>query len=128
MCRECEMEIAKTLMRLPDMTPELAKEMHLLMKGLVDVDAYPEAQRRTAECYHKPEWVDRVMHVLDGMLHGYGVEAINEVHESYFEFTGIEYVNMGDTYALTVMYDHRSGSWRVQSWGDAVENAPRRFE
>lgn len=34
------------------------------------------------------------------------------------------YLNVGETYQTTLVYAHRTGSFRVQSYGDAVE----RFE
>lgn len=38
-----------------------------------------------------------------------------------------EYLNVGDTYAATIGYDHRIGEWAVTSWGDLVEKKYRRL-
>jgi hypothetical protein len=40
---------------------------------------------------------------------------------------GLSYVNMGDTYDTTLLYDHKTGRFSVGSWGDIVEKQPDRF-
>jgi len=37
------------------------------------------------------------------------------------------YVNMGDTYDTTLIYDYKTNRFVVSSWGDIVERQPRRF-
>lgn len=59
------------------------------------------------------------MACIDEVMGGCGVEAI--------EAQGIQprvvYINTGDTYTPTLLYCYRSGSYRVQSWGDYLEAA-----
>jgi hypothetical protein len=40
---------------------------------------------------------------------------------------GLEFVNMGDTYDTTLIYDFSTGRFYVGAWGDWVERYPRRF-
>jgi hypothetical protein len=40
---------------------------------------------------------------------------------------GLEYVNMGDPYDTTLIYDLSTGRFYVGAWGDWVERYPKRF-
>lgn len=62
-----------------------------------------------------------ILEAADRMLNGNGVEYIAGVGG------GLSYVNMGDTYDTTLLYDEKSNRFVVASWGDIVENQPRRF-
>jgi hypothetical protein len=73
--------------------------------------------------------VGQVMDAINEILGGYGVEAIRDNKwDSYYCDIGVLYVNMGDTYVPTVIYDTRKGAWMVCSWGDLVEAQPKRFK
>ena len=63
----------------------------------------------------------RAFEALNEVLGGYGVEYVGSVEG----IQGIEYVNRGDTYSATLIYDRRDDLWRVGSWGDLVEKRPR---
>lgn len=58
----------------------------------------------------------------DVMLNGHGREYLLAAYSS-----GVEYVNKGDTYAATLMFDFAKNKFLVGSWGDLVETQPRRF-
>lgn len=38
---------------------------------------------------------------------------------------GISYLNMGDTYATTIVFDSRTEQFRIGCWGDCVERLER---
>jgi hypothetical protein len=40
---------------------------------------------------------------------------------------GFAYLNTGDTYAPTIIFDFNTDTWRVASWGDLVESRPGRY-
>lgn len=63
---------------------------------------------------HALEWANHV-------LAGHGVEYIRDKRG------GISYVNMGDSYAPTVIYDHSARRFRFTSIGDLIEAMPHRF-
>jgi hypothetical protein len=53
---------------------------------------------------------------------GSGVEAIRgDWVNSYYLTTQALYVNMGDTYDLTLLKDNMTGNIILTSWGDWVE-------
>ena len=64
----------------------------------------------------------------DRLLNGHGVEYIQSQADTMRSQDGLSYVNMGDTYDTTLLYDHKTGRFSVGSWGDIVERQPRRFE
>ena len=86
------------------------------------------ALRRTA----KVPWKER-MGEIDTLLKGYGIEGINgEWQNGYWCNVVAEYVNMGDTYATTVIQVR--GDWSgarsrfiVSSFGDWVEKNQKKY-
>ncbi len=69
----------------------------------------------------KPEkFLDKMNHILGG----FGVEYIQHPRETSL---GLAYINMGDTYEDTIMYDYYTDRFLVGSWGDWVEMRERRF-
>lgn len=63
------------------------------------------------------------MVALNEILDGYGVEVISE-DTSNLEVHA-EYINLGDTYTTTLLYDYTRQKWFVTSWGDWVEYQER---
>lgn len=59
--------------------------------------------------------VEKGMDEINGLMGGFGVEAINEGS------LNLLYVNMGDTYDTTIVYEVRDGKARVGDWGSYVE-------
>lgn len=64
---------------------------------------------------------------IDTLINGHGVEFIQSRQDTMRRFLGLDYVNMGDTYRCTVLFDHSTGRFDVACWGDYVEAYPRRF-
>lgn len=67
---------------------------------------------------------DQILSLANRVLKGHGVEALKSDDafvDSYFRDTIALYVNMGDTYAPTVVYDTSTGEFEVTSWGDFME-------
>ena len=65
--------------------------------------------------------VNGVLHAASRMMDGFGVEYIASAHDTLRTPDGLDFVNMGDTYDLTLIYDHGKGRFVVSSWGDIVE-------
>jgi hypothetical protein len=62
-----------------------------------------------------------VLRAADRMMDGFGVAYFHSRKETARTPDGIDFVNMGDTYDLTLVYDHNKGKYVVTSWGDIVE-------
>jgi hypothetical protein len=75
-----------------------------------------------------PKRVDAALDEISGIIGGYGVQPITDNEwDGYYCDAGALYVNMGDTYVPTVVYDTRKDRWMICSWGDLVEGDPKRF-
>ena len=62
---------------------------------------------------------------INDLVNGYGVESIKTddggVRGYWLDVIGA-YVNMGDAYAPTVVFDARTNEWLITSWGDVMED------
>ena len=65
--------------------------------------------------------VEHVLRAASRMMDGFDVVYINSRNDTMRTPDGIDFVNMGDTYDLTLVYDHNKGKYVVTSWGDIVE-------
>lgn len=107
---------------------------YALAKRIMDCHLHPAVTRWAEQCYHDPResadaYAECLMVALDAVLEGCGVEAIRgrEV-DAYHGDVQAVYVNMGDTYATTILFDHETGRLRITSWGDWVERYGERRE
>jgi hypothetical protein len=72
--------------------------------------------------------VDNQLDRINTLLHGYGVEVIRGKHvNNYYGNVNLLYVNMGDTYTTTIIYDTKTDRWICSDWGTLVECSPRRY-
>jgi hypothetical protein len=62
-----------------------------------------------------------VLNFADTLLGGHGVEVIDGIPN------GLRYVNRGDTYDPTLIYDRQTQRYVAGDWGTIVERNPRRF-
>src|SRR5438094_10166528 len=49
--------------------------------------------------------IDQTLKTVSVLLHGYGVEYLPSKQDTHGKARGLEYVNMGDTYRPTIIYD-----------------------
>ena len=64
------------------------------------------------------------MQAANDLMEGHGVEAlrVEGVHvDNYHHDIVATYVNLGDTYALTLIHDSENNSFHLMSWGDWLE-------
>ena len=99
------------------------------LKRLVDqyapVNERGDVSRELAETiktHRRPNDAWAIMRKANELLEGHGVEAIDGSYGA-----PLYYVNMGDTYDTTLMYDAEEDEYLIGSWGDIVENDPDRF-
>lgn len=64
-------------------------------------------------------WPRAAMNHANIYLGGYGVESLDP------EAPHIQYVNMGDTYSNTILYNSKTHYMWIGSWGDWVEKNVR---
>jgi len=108
--------------RLEAAFPGKGKELRELLTKQRKTTDYKSVRDWISKCYNMPRYQERLEVAVNEVLGGYGSEAI---------FGGgvrpaMTYVNMGDTYITTLIYDYRRGSWLISSWGDWIEREERR--
>ena len=113
----------KTIMGRLDMGKDAAKYVRSLMDETreltqTEIDSLP----------HRGRNVEVVMELFHRVLDGYGVESIrdSDYWDSYYADNRIMYVNMGDTYHTTILFDTKHNRYYVGSWGDYIEERERR--
>jgi hypothetical protein len=93
------------------------KSQQILVKGLIDYTIAPYDFQDTRNCkqnaYNEHENWYIIMVAINEVLDGYGVH--------YCEEYDFEYVNIGDTYDCTVVYDRELKEFKITSWGDYIE-------
>jgi hypothetical protein len=79
--------------------------------------------------------VEREMAKIDKLIEGFGVEAVifregeglrNFKSDPHDDMLAL-YVNTGDSYSPTILWDARRDTVTLTSWGDFVERLPRKF-
>lgn len=94
---------------------ETADEVAGLLSGTIDPDLYDCVKEMTANGWGGYPVLDKVLHAVDHLIEGFGVEAIREEGkcDSYFGDSVGLYVNMGDAYTPSVYYDTDTGEIMV---------------
>lgn len=110
--------------------PGKGAEIRALLERRRKTYDYASVQKLMAECHHKPDYQYRLETALNEIAGTYGAEATFST-DSCTRPAAV-YLNTGDTYAATLLYDVDRNRWYVTSWGDWVETAERtrryRFE
>ena len=104
----------------PDLDDEAVKELVEVLERPDKVDA--ENKSHWDDAYLRA--VDKAMEEANEILGGHGVEAVpgeGADNGKYWRDTIALYVNLGDTYDTTVMYDTETEEFFVGSWGDFLE-------
>lgn len=132
---------AKKLMEIfRDVTKEKANLLRMLCKLADEPDRFREYVEGPGAAYlpdiliqlaqwHSHPWGrestrrEIVMMAADEIIDGYGVEALGP--DPYGpKAPPYTYVNMGDTYSATLIYERKGDRIFVGSWGDVVEKHP----
>jgi len=74
---------------------------------------------------------DHALKNLSSLIGGMGVESTRgrDWVSNYYQDINLLYVNKGDTYAPTIVYDTKKDIWYIgTSWGNIVESDIKRFE
>lgn len=94
-------------------------------KSLTRTCKDPEAADKAAAILNDSELdPDQKLNALDVVLDGFGVEGVRVEGawiDNYHGDIVASYVNQGDTYTETVVYDHETDEFHVTSWGDWLE-------
>lgn len=93
-------------------------QIHALLHGLADPDDLPVVQDLVKACWHPPAQIDRLLCALDHVAQTHGVEALRLASGRVVA----EYLNTGDSYTGTVIYDRFGDTpWQVTSVADFLD-------
>jgi hypothetical protein len=97
------------------------RDLHLLKRAIV----------QACEPGAAPQRAEQAMTVANHLLEGYGVEAIRRGDGTptsrFWRETIAIYVNMGDPYVTTLIYETYSKRFRVAVWGNLLPTWARHF-
>lgn len=82
------------------------------------------AMQRINECYNAPTSVDVILHAINAVLGGYGVEAVPWEVDAMRDGEFIEYVNRGDPYTTTILHNPDTQRFEISDWGSLYEESP----
>jgi hypothetical protein len=106
---------------------EQAKRIRALSTGETSPETYSNVSQWLAQCYNRPSDNELIMCALAQELGGFGTEVINGRYvDDYHQDIQAEYVNMGDTYDITILLDHETGRYILTTMGDWVERNEKR--
>lgn len=75
--------------------------------------------------------VEDTLEFANELLGGYGVESISAEFADrpggYWMDSQAAYVNLGDTYDVTILHDNLAGEYLITSWGDWYEGLEQEF-
>lgn len=89
------------------------------------VEKVPATEAYVRQMYHSPYdsgiWrVTVALHAINDIVGGYGVEGLGPGRSGDYA-PPYEYINMGDTYATTLIYDRDADRLYIGDWGTIVE-------
>lgn len=101
----------------------------LIIRDRVKPENHPNRFPRTNSwadgCHHYPSRREIKLEALDELLGTCGVEPIIDERIYIDRYHGnivASYLNTGDTYAETLLFDNYENKWKLMSWGDFVES------
>ena len=77
------------------------------------------------QCFNPLRSINLEMNALNELLDGYGIEPIKNEKiwiNSYWQNCIALYINMGDSYLMTIVYDTREEKFLLTTHADFIEN------
>ena len=90
------------------------------------LDSFESNAKWIKQCFNRPSDQELEMNALNELLDGHGVEAIKlegAYVNRYWDDCIATYINMGDTYITTIVFNTVNQSYELTSWGDFYESA-----
>ena len=100
---------------------EQANQVRQIIKGRLDPLSFKSVQSWVSQCFNMPSKLELKLCAINEVIEGFGVEYIESVDDSFTDKQGVDFINLGDTYKCTVVFNHATNKFSYTSWGDIVE-------
>lgn len=111
-----------------NITKEQAETIRGLIRGEIrtkDAARFPASNQWFNQCHHEPKRLDRILACINEAMGGFGVEAIWGENDTHWPVA--DYINTGDTYSATILFNRETCAFQLTSWGDFYERNERRY-
>ena len=91
----------------------------------INLSQFKSVDHMRRQCFNPPNRINEQLEAINELTDGYGIEAVRVDPELFNErywgdCIGL-YVNFGDTYQLTIIYNVIEKQFEFTSWGDFIE-------
>lgn len=94
-----------------------------IINGMRDPCEFARVDSYARSCYGVPDRSTLKLMALDEIIGGFGLESVRDPEDEFhYQFS---YVNTGDTYTPTFIYDEDTGEFHVTTVGDYIEKLER---
>lgn len=84
----------------------------------------PEEALRIARSHYDETGDERAsLDLAQAIIGGYGIEGLPPVDGDFRKGRGMSYINKGDAYAETIVFDEETSTFSLSCWGDWLEQA-----
>lgn len=126
MIPQSKITVSELIRAFPELNKQQAKNIITWMKKPISImeQEYEEEFPGRYYTWTKAQCVSEIMEKLYKWLDIYSVEAIRDKNfwdNWYWHDTRALYLNTGDAYSVTILYDTRDERFYITTWGDYVE-------
>jgi len=99
--------------------------IYKILNRQIDLGKFKSVDQLRRQCFNPPDVINEQLEAINEVIDGFGIESstIEGYFKShYWQDAVCLYVNQGESYALTVLYDIVNEKWELTSWGDFIES------
>jgi hypothetical protein len=103
---------------------EKLKLIYKVINGSIDLDQFKSVNQWRKQCYNPPNELEEKLKALNELIDGFGIESSRMegyYKNHYWSDCICLYVNQGESYAITIIYDVVNDRFEFTSWGDWIE-------
>lgn len=117
----------ENLSKILNISELVADQILKIINNKLDPESFQSVQKWVRECYNYPSKLELKLQAINELLEGFGVEYVDAIGDTTYSLKGLSYINLGDTYTNTVIFNHGSSRFTFSSCGDIVESKPNKY-
>lgn len=97
----------------------------------IHLSQFKSVEHMRSQCFNPPDRVNEQLEAINELTDGCGIEAVRLEgyhHSNYWTDCIGLYVNFGDTYQLTIIYNVIDNQFEFSSWGDFYEAKEQKIQ